>query len=455
MDETGQLLDILLKPNKREYLASLEVNNNSDLVVDLQENVILPNLKGVSPSSSLYLREDIFSKYLDKIIFDAFTHYGNQMCLFKSVFYTDYFITIDFVDFIYKIPNILLSTINKCKLNESVRFYVIPLRLNLTYKDAHSNVVIVDNLYKTIEFFEPHGNTFMMAAPKPYNIENHVKILLSRLFPIRSQYYTYKNVQRHCPMGLQSQQNIINPQSGHCLAWSLLFIHVRINNLFLSTDYIINYFNKHFNPIDLDTYMKRYIALLEVTTFNVHTKTRSNFKYSLNLSTEEKIQITERITALTEQYLLELNSDKNKNILNRLFEELISYHKFPNFNEIFFKTVNEFVNDYQSETLSDTESFHTSEENVLDDIFLPKRKLSDSDTEDSKDKKFKSGDKSPLSLLFEEMDQHTLSDKQPDKQTDTQSGTPSDTSSDTLSNTSSEYDDDDEDELRSLYEQFK
>lgn len=383
--ENNKLLDDLLKSSKIRYLEKLEINNISDLIVDLEDNIILPNLKQVIPSKSFFLREDIFSKYLDKIIFDAFQHYGNQMCLFKSVFYTDYFITIDFVDFVYKIPNVLLSKINQCISNPSVRFYVIPLRLNLTYKDAHSNVVIVDNYYKTIEFFEPHGSSFMgFHVPKPYNIENHVKILLSRLFPVKSQYYTYKNVQNNCPrgLGLQSQQNIINPQSGHCLAWSLLFIHVRINNLFLSTDYIMNYFNKKFTPIDLDIYMRRYIGLLETSTYNI-SKTISNFKYRLNLSPEEKLLISERIASLTKQYLLELNIEKNKTTINNIFEELISYHKYPQFNDIFFNNVNEFI-----------QGLH---------LPLPKRKLSDIE-EKIISKKLRKKDSSPLELLFKEIE---------------------------------------------------
>lgn len=449
MDANHILLDILFNSKKLQYLTNLEIDNNSDVIIDLEDNIILPNLKNVPPSTSIFLREDIFSKYLDKIILDAFQHYGNQICLFKSVFYTDYFITIDFVDFLYKIPNILLSTIKQCTLDPSVRFYVVPLRLNLTYKDAHSNVVIVDNLYKTIEFFEPHGSTFMGSiTPKPYNIENHVKILLSRLFPIRSQYYTYKNVQNNCPIGLQSQQSIINPQSGHCLAWSLLFIHVRINNLFLSTENIINYFNKYFTPTDLDTYMRRYIGLLETSTSNVRSKTLANFKYNLNLSQQEKIHITERITSLTQQYLIELNNDKDKTMLNNIFEELISYHKFPNFNDIFFKTVNNFMENFHSEIDSDKESFHSTKENPLDDLYLTKRKLSDSE-EESQDKKIKSS-KSPLSLLFEEIERSELS-KQKEKEKEM-------LSPDTLSTTSYESEilsDDDEDELLSLYEQFK
>jgi len=469
MDKTQDILDILFKPNKLDYLKSLE-NASTESIIDVNDNMILPNLKLVNPSDSIYLREDIFSKYLDKIIVDSFQHYGNQICLLQSVFYTDYFITIDFIDFLYKIPNILLSSINKCKNNPSIRFYVIPIRLNLTYTAAHSNVVIVDNLYKTIEFFEPHGSVFRgFHVPKPYKIENHIKILLSRLFPIHSQSYTYKNVQNSCPLGLQGQQSLINPGSGHCLAWSLLFVHIRINNLFLSPEYIINYFNHNFSPMDLDMYMKRYISLLEQTTYNIHTKTRPNFKYQLNLSSDEKIHISNRIKSLTEQYLLELTSEKNKNLINQIFEELISYHKFPYFNDIFFKTVNEFMEDFAYEADSDTDSYHSTEEEIIP----TKRKLSDSD-DIFDDKKIKTHKElSPLSLLFNEMNQNNLNDKDTNTaDTNTKKEKPfidttnlrdnnvdieSSLDSDTFDDTESEFNlyDSDEDELRNLYNTFK
>lgn len=456
MDETSQLLEMLLKPGKLDYLQTLE-NSFSDYIIDTDSNMILPNLKLVESSPSIYLREDIFSKYLDKIIVDSFQNYGNQICLLKSVFYTDYFITIDFVDFLYKIPNILLTSLNKCKNNPSIRFYVIPIRLNLTYKDAHSNVVIVDNLYKTIEFFEPHGSVFRgFHVPKPYNIENHIKILLSRLFPIRSQVYKYKNVQSSCPLGLQGQQSLINPGSGHCLAWSLLFVHIRINNLFLSTEYIINYFNINFNPVELDIYMKRYISLLEQTTYNVHTKTLPNFKYQLNLSQDEKIHISQRIQSLTQQYMLELTSDKDKSIITKIFEELISYHKYSHFNELFFKTVNDFIQDFKLETESDSESD--------EDLFTSKRKLSETDTETSGDKKFKSSEAlSPLSLLFKEIDENKINEQiTTDKPLiDTTSLRNNTDNKESPKSTISEYSDDesdlyesDEEELKDLYNIF-
>lgn len=337
---------------KLSYLKSLE-DETSQLIIDTQDNIVLPNLKLVEPSESLFLSEDIFSRYLDKIIFDSFQHYETQTCLFESIFYSDYFITIDFVDFIYKIPNILLTSINNCTFNPSISFYIIPIRLNLTYKDAHSNVVIIDNAYNTIEFFEPHGNIFKgFRTLTPYNIENHVKILLSRLFPLHFELYTFKNVQNNCPIGLQTQQTIINPESGHCLAWSLLFINVRIINLFINTEDIITYFNKNFTPSDLNTYMKRYIGILEKNTLNINTKIPSHFKYHLQLSKEELDNIGDRIKLLTKQYLLELTVENNNTVINKIFEELISYHKFSNFNDIFFKTINNYLNKFKSTKLS-------------------------------------------------------------------------------------------------------
>ena len=279
--------------------------------------------------------------------------------------------------------------------------------------------------------------------PKPYNIENHVKILLSRLFPLKYQYYTYINVQNNCPrgLGLQSQQNIINPQSGHCLAWSLLFIHVRINNLFLSTDYIMNYFNKYFTPTDLDAYMKRYIGLLETSTYNINTKTLPNFKYNLILSPQEKLLISDHITYLTKKYLQELNNNKDKTIINNIFEELISYHKFTQFNEIFFKNFNYFIQDLKS---------------------LPKRKLSN--TYESIEKKLKQNIPSPLQFIFNKIDKQNpiqldydyASESASESESESESASKSASESESESASESESESaEEEDELKDLYKQFK
>jgi hypothetical protein len=324
--------------SKLQYLTNLEINNPKDIIVDMEDNILLPNLHQVEQSSSLFLTENIFSNYLDKILFESSKYYNNKICTINSIFYTDYFITINFTNLLYKIPSVFANKIENCKLDPNIRYYIIPLIIEFTHKSAHSNLIIIDEYFKTIEFFEPHGTSYINE--QPYDIEQHIKNILNQLFPLQTQYYRYINVHSNCPIGLQLLQNISSPETGHCLAWSLLFINIRLLNIFLHPQNIIKYFNKHFNVTELDIYMKRYISLLELSQVLIPPKTIHQFKYRLTLSNTEKNNITNEIISLSNQYLTELNNNKNKNVLDKLFEKLMSYHKFPEFNNIFFSVIN-------------------------------------------------------------------------------------------------------------------
>jgi len=320
---------------------------NNEIIHDLNNNMLLPNLDLAEPSKSIYLSEDIFVKYFDVILFkNLYSAFDNSICPFKSVYITDYFITLDFVNFTYKIPEVLYESIKRCKLSNT-RFYIIPLRLNLNYKSAHSNLIIVDNQSATIEFFEPHGNKFNGTTYElPYNIEKHIKVLINKLFPYRSLFYTFKNVQNSCPKGLQAKQNSIDSNSGHCLAWSLLFIHLRILNLFYDTTYIIDYLHKN-TPEQLDRYIRRYIGYLENTSHLLEKKLYPTLKYNMLLSNDELENIKDRIKFLLLHYTdlsLTINKTPEDFIkISKYFDELISYHKIQNFDNIFFKYFNKYA----------------------------------------------------------------------------------------------------------------
>lgn len=341
------------------YLDELTDNQN---IYDLNNNIILPNLNLAEPSKSSYLSEDIFVKYFDVILLrnlQTFNDSSLNMCPLKSMYITDYFITLDFVNFTYKIPEILKISIESCKMTNT-RFYVIPLRLNIN-KSAHSNLIIIDTQFNTIEFFEPHGNKFNGSEYElPYNIEKHIQYLIEKLFPIKSLFYNFKNVQNSCPRGLQAKQNSINPNSGHCLAWSLLFIHLRILNLVYDTDYIIDYLHKN-TPEQLDLYIRRYIGYLENTSHLLEKKLYPTVKYNMLLSEEELENIKNRIKYLLVNYTdLSLTIDKTPEDfvnINKYFEELISYHKIKNFDNIFFKYFNKYalneINDIDNDTDED------------------------------------------------------------------------------------------------------
>lgn len=372
---------------------------DNEVIYDLNSNMMLPNLNLAEPSKSLYLSEDIFVKYFDVILLrnlQTFHDSSLNMCPLKSLYITDYFITLDFVNFTYKIPEILKMSIESCKITNT-RFYVIPLRLNLNYKSAHSNLIIVDTQFNTIEFFEPHGNKFNGSEHElPYNIERHIKILISKLFPIKSLFYNFRNVQNSCPRGLQAMQNSINPNSGHCLAWSLLFINLRILNLAFDTNYIIDYLHKN-TPEQLDLYIRRYIGYLENTSHLLEKKLYPTVKYNMLLSEEELENIKNRIKFLLVNYTnLSLTIDKTPKDfvnINKYFEELISYHKIKNFNNIFFKYFNKYALNnnynlsYDSDDSDDSDALESPKhENLPEELNLDGTDTdTDSDTDSDTD----------------------------------------------------------------------
>lgn len=300
-----------------------------DYILDKKSQIILPNLEGIIPSKSSYLTTDIFTNYFDKTVLDAVAYNKNLVCNTKSNTLSNYFVKIDFVEFQYKIPTSFLKSLQQCQVNNT-RFYVILLVLVLDYKSSHSNVIIIDNLTKTIELFEPHGKKY--SAPTPYDIEYHIKNLLFNIFPYSSKSYIFKNVQSSCPIGVQGLQNIINPESGHCLAWSLLFIQIKIHNLSISTDTIIDFLLK---IQDIDLYMRKFIGFLELYTMFTPKK-QTDLKYQIKLLPNELSNVKNRITHLIYLYKNNTTIDKEK-----VFQELISYHKLGDFDKLFFKDFNE------------------------------------------------------------------------------------------------------------------
>ena len=329
--------------NKNYKLKKLEqlYINNDDISDTYYENnkeksIMLPNLKLVNESRSIYLREDLFTMYFDNIISNTFNKNINNICLFTSKYVSDYFIEIDFLNFTYKISKRLINSLETCKENMDIRFYIIPLKLIFNYTDAHSNIIIIDNQEQRIEFFEPHGDYFQGNVP--YDIETYIKKLINLLFPIRTVLYQFINVHQSCPIGLQSKQGMVNPESGHCLAWSLLFINTRLNNLTLTSEDIINYYSNQFDNYDLDIYISRYIGFLEKNN-EIVTKHYPSYKYKIELLETDKQRITERISALVNQYLYVKRANERENIM----KELMSYHNFPKFNELFFYNINKYT----------------------------------------------------------------------------------------------------------------
>lgn len=359
MNVNDDILNLLLNNNNSidpntittlEYLESLEFNNDSDIILYEKYNLILPNLKGAKESQLITLPINVFTNYMDKIILDNIElektvkllnlfHDDQKICFFKSEYHYDYFIKIDFEEFLYDIPVNFMTNISICNLfDPTVRFYVIPLILNFNKTSAHANVLIIDNYFKTIEFFEPHGEVYGGTNMITYDIKNHIFQVLLKLFEDKLDIltYTYKNVQSCINFGLQSLQNLIDPISGHCLAWTLLFIHVRLYNIYVNSEDIINFFINNFTALDLDRYVKRYMTYIQQYVGVYDFKKEYVDSYRFILTNDENDKIKERIVSLTEEFMYEIkNQDKRNNILN----QILLYSKYPEFKQIFSETV--------------------------------------------------------------------------------------------------------------------
>ena len=441
--------------DKLSYLQLLEVTTKGNYIIDEYSNIILPKI-GNMKTASRYLEEEIFTKFLDKVIVNTYLSSlinNSEICIFTSVFYTDYFVTIDFVDLLYKIPKIFNDTVKGCKENPNIRFFVVPVKLIFSYTKAHSNIILIDTQKNTIELFEPHGDRYKGGTDIPFNIEKHIITLVERLFPEKFLSFTFTNVQNQCLMGVQGLQNISDPTSGHCLAWSLLFIHTKLINLNKNTSDIINYFTQQFKPQELDEYIKLYIGMLETTQYDSF-KTIPNFKYYLDLSDEEKGFIKNKIITLTNKYISESYSPNvSEKDIDDIYEELISYHKTPDFDKLFFETINR----YSGATISTTSISPTrkkSKLNLINNVFdnnnninLDKPLNINNKLEFDLDKLFADipeSPKSPKSTIYDSS--HSV------KSDDTTDDTTSDTTSDIFLSSEEQDIDSEDEELDNLYD---
>lgn len=226
-------------------------------------------------------------------------------------------------------------------LNENIDDIMKTVFHNTKVHIAHSNVIIIDNLNKTIEFFEPHGFTMDHTIARIIDISSLLTRFMKTFIPLSSN-YTFKNVSNSCFISVQSLQTIVDPSVGHCLAWSLLFILLRIVNLNLkptskkSVLETINEFLVSFSPIYLDTYIKQFLSCVERLPPLPMAITNT---IEINVipwiqESEEAQQVKNRLRKLIKDYFKQLLSSNTFMNTMILFEEISSYRNFYFFNRI-------------------------------------------------------------------------------------------------------------------------
>lgn len=343
--------------------------------------ILLPDITKYEKSKDNYLTEDVFISFLEHLYSALSVDNVNSICLqplFPNQSILETFIHVDLTDLTIRVPHKSYNYINN--VCPSVSMIVIPIKLHLvniqdSYSSydqynidindidldivdqffnpskplttAHSNLLLIDNYNKTIEYFEPHGLNLGHASAGIVSINNIIYKSAIQLFPFASL-YSFNNASNSCIIGVQTMQSFVDNKAGHCLAWSLFFLTLRLFNQKLvvlneSSSEFIHRFLVSFPAIQLDDIVRRFITY--VKTFPMTEKAYSNylnFNIHASLSPNEKANIEERLKHVGDVYFQKLLNSSTQDI-SVLFAELISYRNLPSFHLIMSQCMKQVV----------------------------------------------------------------------------------------------------------------
>jgi hypothetical protein len=154
--------------------------------------------------------------------------------------------------------------------NKSIPFIYIKLSVYLLDNNntRHSNAIIIDNINKTVERFEPYGE---MPFTNSQDINDMINLNIAQLLQ-----YKFVFVQPY--PGFQSRSDEFGKYNkaygdpmGFCLAWTFLYLDIKLllyknnskaNPIDFINWYIINKFSKEFNINENTNKTNKYILFI-------------------------------------------------------------------------------------------------------------------------------------------------------------------------------------------------
>lgn len=334
----------------------------NELSKNHQNKLLIPDLRDLMESEQKYLETSDFIKVFNYLIYKFKDFYPNLCIVYSNKSIDDYFLQLNLNTSHFEISKQLHDSIYKCI--QSKQLIIIPFGIILShFKESyfeddkqqsntfdkfygHANVIIIDNILKKIEYFEPHGILFTGQYIN-ISIERLVHQFINDKFGLK---YEIVNVSKNCPIGPQIKAEKSSDRTGYCLAWSLYTIYLRLLNFNYKPhnndsvfESIIQFLNGY-HGIDLDRIIRKfisYVTVLEYKDFidNLNTMEIDIFKY---LNDTEKKQIELRLEKLIQKYFK--NSTKYKRSFHKILQEVISYKNLPNFSSVFTQTLDNLIN---------------------------------------------------------------------------------------------------------------
>lgn len=312
-----------------------------------EDNTIIDILFQNIFDERLFKETNLYSEYYydNSILYlndKSFTNYFNLILNSKFLNSSDNFLHIDLQKLSYSRSSKLLE------YNKYNDFKIIPISISFPLEEfRHSNVIFIDERRKIIEFFEPHG-TYNNIIHNNINLNEIIPKIIQEIYPLTKD-YSFVNVSGSdsCIIGLQSKENSIIYNKGYCLAWSLLFIKLKINSPEFTGTEIINYLDK-INILKLHIHLNKFITYLNLLQNNPVTDPDDtiNFIHLLDVKTQN-LQI-QYITGLIERYVSNLlfvyndigiDTKTNDDLLDNIFK----YSKFVDVHYLLQKAITSYL----------------------------------------------------------------------------------------------------------------
>jgi hypothetical protein len=193
------------------------------------------------------------------------------------------------------------------------RFIYIKLSIIASTKELgtirHANLILIDNLKKTVERFEPYGEIYFSNCTELNSVlKTEISDKLNYVFDfvqpypgfqVRSNEYDQKNKSYGDP-------------GGFCLAWCFLYLEMKIyyeeqitnqssefesmQVIKIINNYIINKFNKDFPNLKMDEQQNLYLAFIRYYAKGLDKEKNKLIKsYGLNISTIYHLDLDDKI----------------------------------------------------------------------------------------------------------------------------------------------------------------
>lgn len=147
--------------------------------------------------------------------------------------------------------------LNIDKVCKGKRYIFYMLRLLDMFPDnsmGHRNVVIVDTKHKTVERFEPHG-AFSNIYDNDY-VDQFMNMFTKKL----GSDFKYLAPIEYCPY--LGPQAVMENDTGYCVTWSTLYMHMRLINPDAPRSEIFEYLLSK-SPSELNDIIRRYQTMID------------------------------------------------------------------------------------------------------------------------------------------------------------------------------------------------